>query len=236
MPVKYSLMSPSDFVVGFELEFVSRVLDRRYGSPSELATRRVRLPFGTLGDDGGAYEIRTRPVSGDHARAVLLSCLEFMASCSARTRPWDGLHVNVSLARKSLHFLVNPVSLWMLSSPGRWALKFGRSRCWACRLPGKMAPAEILDFLSTSTPCSRPAINFSHFRPAAAPVKSRIEFRYPGGRDYHLRPRLLVSCLESILSATAGSLVPRPRLQRITLKGVSSAQDHGPKKTRKKGD
>jgi hypothetical protein len=222
-------------VVGFELEFVSRPLDRRHGSPSELASRRIRLPFGTLGEDGGAYEIRTRPVSGSRAAPVLMSCLEFMASCSARTRPEDGLHVNVSFAKKGLHFMVNPISVWMLANPRRWALKFGRSRCWACRLPGKLAPAEVLDFLSTSSPAARPAINFSHFRPSSAPMKSRIEFRYPGGRDYHHRPRLLLSCLESILSATAGSLVPMPLRHRIALKGVSSAQVNAPKKTSKKG-
>lgn len=208
------------------MEFVSRHLNQRYGSPSTLSTRRIRLPFGTLGDDGGCYEIRTRPAPGSHAAGILMECLEYMHSVSAKTRAEDGLHINVSLERKPLHSLVNPIWVWMLADPRRWALKFGRSRCWACRLPPSVLPAEILDFLASSSSVSRPAINFSHFRPSSAPVRSRIEFRYPGGKNYHRRPRLLLSCLDSILTAVAGSIAQPVRPRKIGLPTVSLRRSH----------
>lgn len=221
---------PSDFVVGFEFEFVSKLLDRKYGSSSALSNRRVRLPFGTLGEDGDSYELRTRPSSGVSAPEVLMSCIQFMDSVSARTRPEDGLHINVSLSKKSLHLSVNPICVWVLAEPHRWALKFGRSRAWACLLPRNLVPSEILDFLSSTSP-RRPAINFSHFRPHEAPSKSRIEFRYPGEKNYHRRIPLLMGCLESVLSSVAGSVITSPRIPRIALSGVSSAHNHALWKT-----
>lgn len=127
-------------MVGFELEFVSRLLDRKYGGPSSLSARRISVPWGKLGEDGGCYELRTLPVPAARAREVLFSCLSYLESVSARARADDGLHVNVSLVDKAAHFRLNPLDVWMLADPRKWSLRFGRSRCWSCMAPSRLSP------------------------------------------------------------------------------------------------
>jgi len=196
-----------DFNIGFELEFGSGLLDKKYGSASAIRDRRIRIPFGTLGEDGLRYEIRTRPLRGDLAPGLMCRCLDYMQSVSARTRTEDGLHINVSLVKKDLNLKINPLQVWIFAKPKYWSLRFGRTRCWACRMPRNYTQPELLEFISSAGPSGRRlAINFSHFRPRQAPIKSRVEFRYPGGKNYHQKPDLLLSCLNSALSAIAKSL------------------------------
>jgi hypothetical protein len=220
-------LSLKDIRIGFEFEFGSKVLDKKYGTAAALRSRPLRISLGSLGEDALRYELRTQPTPACNAPEVLKNCTAFMNSVSARTLAKDGLHINVSMVDNRLNLMVNPLMVWILAKPRLWALRFGRTRSWACRLPVHYTQPELLEFISASSPSwNRLAINFSHFRPRSAPRKSRVEFRYPGGINYHRRLPILKSCLRTIIEAFASSAGCRiiENSQKSTVKRIRSAK------------
>lgn len=205
---KFQTLPKNRLLVGYELEFTSKVLDRQYGGSDRLKSAVIPMINGKLGEDGGCYELRTRPILGDQAASTLKWALQFLRDCQAVTKLNDGLHINISCAVKEFQPYLNPVSLWVHSRPRYWATVFGRANHCYCKLPKRDLPIVVSEFLGDGlSKQGNSAINFEHYRPLSAPVRSRIEFRYPGGKNYHLREKMLLNCLSEILEATRRSFI-----------------------------
>lgn len=205
---KFQTLPKNRLLVGYELEFTSKVLDRQYGGSDALARRPIALTKGKLGEDGGCYELRTDPILGDQAASTLKWALQVLRDCQAVTKINDGLHINISCAVKEFQPHLDPVSLWVYSRPRYWATIFGRAKHFACKLPKQDLPMTVSEFLGAPiTASGNCAINFEHYRPMSSPVRSRIEFRFPGGRNYHRREKMILNCLNEILEATRNSFI-----------------------------
>jgi len=203
MSTKHSF---SGLVVGFELEFISSELDRVHGSSDLLRGRDVDLGFGFLGEDGGCYELRTKPVDGRAANGVLIDSLHFLKRHKARTRHNDGLHINISCSDKKKARSVNPIIVWDRCRVHFWVRFFGRRRSIYCKFPSRMEAWSIFDFLTRVPSGSKDvAVNFSNFDPYGQTKGSRIEFRYPGGKDYHRKPKMVSRCLRDAMQAVVDS-------------------------------
>jgi hypothetical protein len=215
-PKKITL-SPKDFRVGFELEFKSRELTRKYGSSWNFSNGscnkpKIKLPhksmekIGRIGGDGDLWELRTKPICFTKAKEYLKEAFSILRHFNASTNKNCGLHINVSCKKKKFHTNLNPITLSTILDTAKLAKKFGRAKTRACLSPTKNKPYSSFDFYAQKIVDWEKnfAINFQNYK--ANPQKSsRIEFRVPGGKDYHKKEKLCVDTLNTIVKGLSQS-------------------------------
>lgn len=207
-------LRPKDFRVGFELEFKSKPLTKRYGDSWDMAFRakHIKLPNTQLervmkvGVDGPNWELRTNPVCGTKARSTLKDAFFILKHFGAITNRNCGLHINISCKRKSLHNHLDPIKLYKTLDPQKLAKLFGRESSKYCKSPKTTKPWTVFEFCSQSIRnCFKHhGINFSYYDKCAK-KSSRIEFRFLGGKDYHNKENLSYQVLKSILKSLGTS-------------------------------
>jgi hypothetical protein len=207
-------LTPKDFRVGFELEFKSRSLTKKYGDTWDLTfkNRYFKLPNKNLektmrlGIDGANWELRTIPVCGTKARKTLKDAFFILKHFNAQTSRYCGLHINVSCKRKALHNNLDPIKLHKTLDPQKLARLFNREKSRYCKSPKNTKPWTVFEFCSKSLhSCFKHhGINFSNYERRALKT-SRIEFRFPGGKDYHNKENLSYRTLSKILKSLCKS-------------------------------
>lgn len=206
--LKQIQLKSKDFKVGFELEFKSPPLTKKYGNTWDLAfkNRYIKLPNKDLekvmkiGVDGPNWELRTLPICGTKARSTLKDAFFVLKHFNAQTTRYCGLHINVSCKRKSLHNNLDPIKLHRSLEPKKLAKLFGRENSKYCKCPKDQKPWTVFEFcsLSIKTCFRHSGINFANYEKRARKT-SRIEFRFLGGKDYHSRETISYSTLNSIV-------------------------------------
>jgi len=207
-------LHPKDFRVGFELEFKSPRLTKKYGSSWDIYHRGkyIKLPNKMLekvmkmGADGSNWELRTVPVCGSKAKKTLKDALFVLKHFDAVTSRNCGLHVNISCKRKSLHNNLDPIKLYKTLDPQKLSKLFGREGSHFCKNPRSTKPWTVFEFCSQSIKCcfKHHGINFSHYQERAT-KNSRIEFRFLGGKDYHNKEKICYSTLKTIIGSLSKS-------------------------------
>lgn len=207
-------LTPKDFKVGFELEFKSPQLTKKYGNSWDISMRGkyIKLPNKTLekvmkmGADGPNWELRTSPVCGSKAKKTLKDAFFILKHFRASTSRNCGLHINVSCKRKGLHNKLDPIKLYKTLDPQKLAKLFGRENSRYCKCPKDVKSWTVFEFCSKSiNQCVKHhGINLGHYDKRAR-KSSRIEFRFLGGKDYHERERLSYKALSSILKSLSKS-------------------------------
>lgn len=210
-PKKISL-SPKDFRVGFELEFKSRELTREYGDSWSYSGKKIRLSntnlknIGSIGADGDLWELRTNPVCFLKSREYLKQSFSILKHFKASTNENCGLHINVSCKKKRFHKNLDPIALSTILDTAKLAKKFGRAKTRACLSPRDNKPYTLFDFYSQNLIHWEKhfAINFQNYK--KTPKKSsRIEFRFPGGKNYHKKEKLCIDTLNTIVKSLSQS-------------------------------
>ena len=215
-PKKISLY-PKDFRVGFELEFKSRTLTKKYGSPWEFTNGsgnrgKIKLPtktmekIGRVGGDGDLWELRTKPVCFTKSKTYLKEAFLILEHFKASTNENCGLHINVSCKKKRFHKNLDPITLSTILDTAKLAKKFGRAKTRACLSPSENKPYTLFDFYSQNLIHWEKhfAINFQNYK--KTPKKtSRIEFRFPGGKNYHKKEKLCIDTLNIIVKSLSQS-------------------------------
>lgn len=199
-------LQKKDLKIGFEFEFLSPTIKKIHGPAWSAGNLRIRTPVGTIGTDGDNFELRTPPTSAMLAQKILKESLKVLRNYEAKTTKTTGLHINVSCRNKRMHPKINPLKLWQLAKPEKWAKSFGRRNSYFCSMPKNPNLWETFCFLGEnhSNDEKNIAINFQEY--GKKPKKSsRIEFRFPGGKNYHRKPKTLARCLNEIIKATSKS-------------------------------
>lgn len=209
-------LSPRDFKVGFELEFKSKPLAKKYGDAWDLAFRGkyIKLPNRNLekvmklGTDGPNWELRTFPICGSKAKTVLKDAFFILKHFQAHTNRNCGLHINVSCKHKGLHNNLDPIKLYKTLDPQKLAKLFKRENSKYCKCPMNIKPWTVFEFCSKSIKScfKHNGINFSHYDKRAK-KSSRIEFRFLGGKDYHNKEKLSYLTLNSIVKSLCASYI-----------------------------
>jgi hypothetical protein len=207
-------LHPKDFRVGFELEFKSKPLTKKYGDSWDIAFKRkyIRLPniklekIMRMGADGPNWELRTFPICGTKAKKTLKDAFFILKHFNAVTNRNCGLHINVSCKHRRLHNHLDPIKLYKTLEPKKLSKLFGRESSKYCKSPKTTKPWTVFEFCSQSIrSCFKHhGINFSHYDRNAR-KSSRIEFRFLGGKDYHNRENLSYQTLKSILKSLGSS-------------------------------
>lgn len=192
--------------VGFELEFKSPHLAKKYGKPFWGGSLRISTPVGNIGVDGDNYELRTKPVRAPQAAGLLTEALALIEQFRGKTTSTTGLHINVSCSLKKYHHRIDPLKLWKKLNPKKWARLFGRQKSTFCSSPKSLSPWETFAFAGGlfGDGDRNSAINFLPY--GSKPKKSsRIEFRFLGGKNYHRKTKTVLKTLDAILRATSAS-------------------------------
>ena len=214
---KKIVLSPKDFRIGFELEFKSRKLTNEYGNPWTFSNgiprkKKIKLPtrsmekIGKVGADGNLWELRTNPVCFTKAEAYLKEAFSILEHFNASTTENCGLHINISCKKTRLHRNLDPIGLSHTLNTAKLAKKFGRDKVTACRSPKENKPYCLFEFYSRNFIDweKHLAINFLNYH--GKPKKdSRIEFRFPGGKNYHKKEKLCIDTLNTIVTSLTRS-------------------------------
>jgi hypothetical protein len=211
-------LSPSDFRVGFELEFKSKPLRKKFGDPCLLegsdgkSKTPIPLPckslkkVGEIGCDGHLWEFRSRPVCYTKAKGYLMKAFRVLEYYEADTTRRCGLHVNISCKRSDLHDHLDPIGLTRRLDPPRLAKLFGRRTLPTCESPKNSKPFAVFSFYASKLgeEDRHMAINLIPYGDEPT-KKSRVEFRFLGGKDYHRKKDLCFHVLDLIIESMSRS-------------------------------
>lgn len=217
-PTSKIALRPSDFRIGFELEFRSKVLVRRYGDPCRFCDgtgkprKRIKIrgrtlaAVGEVGGDGPLWELRTHPVCYTEFEDCLRKAFRILEYFEASAGKRCGLHVNVSCKKRSVHGNLDPLRLTKFLDTSKLSRLFGRQKLETCKSPVDTRPFALFDFYTRNLGEGdrHLAINFLPYH--LTPKKtSRVEFRFLGGRAYHRKPDLCIKVVKAIVRSMTKS-------------------------------
>jgi hypothetical protein len=217
----------SNAIVGFELEFytnksyyvlltlLNEYLDpikvhgfRNYHSKMKTDENNFKIePDLSGGDD--MVELITGPMSYNDSKIILLKILKFMRMYTQTTDKCS-LHINISFEDKDIVKL-NPLKIIInVDEDYIYKLFPDRKNNYYATSVKNMIPYKDYDFVKNDLKMIENNIEYSDSKYKGINIstitKGRLEFRYIGGKDYHLKTKEIIELLDYFIILTYNSI------------------------------